>query len=121
MLPRSGGFTALTFASEPMKHEIDQNQCRALNCQRNVSDGPSPARDTRVTSQGLDPGEQGNERENDSGTIRSELCVTVLKHGCYIKPFFIGKKKKKTEKGSIWKTFCNHRNMKVCRWRKISV
>lgn len=38
---------------------------------------------------GLDPREQGNERENKSGTIRSEMCVTVPTHGCYIKPFSI--------------------------------
>lgn len=38
---------------------------------------------------GLDPREQGNERENKSGTIRCEMCVTVSKHCCYVKPFSI--------------------------------
>lgn len=86
MLPCRGGFTVLTFASEPMKHEIDQNQCGALNCQSSVSDGLFPVRDMRVTSQVWTQGNWGNEREKDSDTIRSEMCVTVLKPGCYIKP-----------------------------------
>lgn len=46
MLPCSGGFIVLTFASEPVKYEIDQNQCGALNCQRSVSDGLFPERET---------------------------------------------------------------------------
>lgn len=78
MLPRSGGFTVLTFASQPMKHEIDQNQCVALNCQRSVSDGLFFGERHESDKSGLDPREQRNERENNSGTIRSEMCVRSL-------------------------------------------
>lgn len=88
MLPCSGGFTVLTFASEPMKHEIDQNQCWALNCRRSVSDGLFPARDMRVTSQVWTQGNRGMS-EKTTATLRSETCVTVPTHGCYIKPFSI--------------------------------